>query len=300
MMSEIEYRPLHTLDEMRVVVQLQRTYWGEDTEAAIPAHMLLSLANHGGHVIGALDDTKLIGAVIGFIGTSTRAEDSDRPAMTNLQLVSKRMVVLPEYRNQGVGYHLKLEQRKQAIKQGIRLITWTFDPLLAANAYFNIRKLGAITHVYYENYYGTTESGGLTTLGSSDRLLVEWWVTNQRVKERINGDRSNLNLRHYLEANTTILNPTTVRTGGIPWPPETIELSSSTFALLEIPSDYRAIVHTDESLAQAWRLHIRGAFLTLLSRGYLVTDFVHEEYEGRDRAFYLLSHNNPQHDFSLN
>ncbi len=69
----------------------------------------------------------MVGVLIGFLGTN--AEETERPAMANLQMVSKRMVVLPEYRGQGIGYNLKVVQRDLSIRQGIRLVTWTFDPL---------------------------------------------------------------------------------------------------------------------------------------------------------------------------
>ncbi len=131
-------------------------------------------------------------------------QEPRRPAMANLQFVSKRMVVLPEYRGQGIGYRLKLAQRELAIAEGVRLVVWTFDPLLSLNAHLNIRKLGALCSAYSENYYGTSEEGGLTTFGMSDRLMVEWWVTNRRVEERIFGSRSDLTLSHYLEAETAI------------------------------------------------------------------------------------------------
>src|SRR5664279_5331815 len=204
-METIEIRPLRAFDDMRSVVEMQSNYWGDDLESVIPAHMLFSLANHGGHVLAAFDGSRPVGVLVGFL--STNMEEPMRPAMANLQIFSKRMVVLPEYRGQGIGYRLKLAQRAIAITQGIRLVVWTFDPMLALNAHLNIRKLGAICHTYNEDYYGTSSEGGLARLGSSDRLMVEWWVTNRRVEERIHGSRTDLTLSHYLDANTPILNP---------------------------------------------------------------------------------------------
>jgi predicted GNAT superfamily acetyltransferase len=297
-MNPIQIRPLTTLEEMRVAVDLQRVYWGDDLESVIPAHMLLSIASYGGHVLAALDGDKMVGALIGFLGTST--QDTLRPAMANLQLVSKRMVVLPAYRNQGIGYRLKLAQRDIAIQQGIRLITWTYDPLIAMNAYLNIHKLGGVSHIYHENYYGTSDEGGLTVAGASDRVFVEWWVTNRRVEERINGKRGDLALKQYLEANTPILNPTTAETSGTPWPAEKSLSVAGSLVLLEIPTDYLGIARMDAILAQAWRSHTRELFGRLLTKGYLVTDFLRENYEGRDRAFYVFSHGGPQFDFSQN
>ncbi|MDX2139840.1 MAG: hypothetical protein SF123_17275 [Chloroflexota bacterium] len=54
-------------------------------------------------------------------------------------------------------------------------------------------------------------------------------------------------------------------------------------------------------LAQAWRLHMRDLFTRTFAAGYVVTDFVRERYEERERAFYVLSYNGPQYEsFSRN
>ncbi len=287
----IEIRALQSLAEMAGVVELQKTYWGNDLESVIPAHMLFSLAKHGGHVLVAFDGDKMVGALIGFLGTSER--ESKRPAMAGLQIVSKRMIVLSEYRNQGVGYRLKLAQRDMAITQGIRLVTWTFDPLLAPNAHLNVRKLGVLCSVYLEDYYGVEGSNGLVTLGSSDRLLAEWWVTNRRVEERIFGSRTDLNLEQYLGADTTIINPTTMTDDGLLVPAETALAPATAMALVEIPVDYARMVTHNPDMARRWRLHIRAVLTQHFSRGYVITDFLRSRHEGRDRAFYLLSYDGP-------
>lgn len=300
-MSVITIRALTLLSQMADAVELQRVFWGNDPESAIPAHMLYSLATNGGHVLGAFDGDRLIGLLVGFLGTD--AAESDRPAMANLHIASKRMIVLPEYRGQGVGYRLKLAQRELALRQGIRLIVWTFDPLQATNAHLNIRKLGAISRQYLEDYYGTGPEGRLATLGSSDRLQAEWWVTNRRVEERLSGKRVGLRLSQYLDAETPIVNPTTVGEDDMPVPVGEVLRPAGSLALLEIPARFDAIVQQDAGLAQRWRRHTRELFENLLTRGYVVTDFLHEHFEGRERAFYLLSQTNAQFeqvDFSRN
>ena len=283
----IEIRPIQSLDDMVIAVELQKHYWGDDLESVVPAHMLFSIASHGGHVLAALDGDRMVGVLIGFIGTD---HDFERPAAANLQMVSKRMVVLPEYRNRGLAYQLKLRQRDLTIDQAIRLVTWTFDPLMAANAHLNIRKLGAICPKFQENYYGTSDRGGLTILGTSDRLFVEWWVTNQRAKARLEDQQGGIGLLPYLAAEVPILNPTSAATDNTPWPTERSQAATGSMALLEIPLDFRAILDTDVVLAQAWQNHVRDQFQKLMPAGYIVTDFVRETYEGRDRVFYLLSH----------
>lgn len=285
-MSDYVIRSLKTLEELRAVEALQRLVW-DDPTTVIYSHMLISLARNGGSILGALRGDQLIGFIISYLGLE--APESERPAMANLKLVSQRMAVQPEYRGTGVGYELKLAQRDFAIGLGIRLITWTFDPLLSRNAHLNIRKLGAIGQVYYRDYYGSGESA-LVKLHSSDRLLAEWWVTSNRVEQRINGRRGSLTLQQYLEGNANILNPTTVNAQGLPIPAERIESPQSTLALVEIPTDYDAILNRDLDLAQAWRTHSREALERLLNDGYAVTDFIHGAYEGRERSFYVLSY----------
>jgi len=290
----IQIRPVRTMDEMRPVVELQKTYWGATAEAIIPAHMLFSLANFGGHVLVAYDDEKAIGVLVGFLGTTM--EDSRRPAMANLQILSKRMVVLPEYRGSGIAYRLKLAQREISITQGIRLIVWTFDPLLSQNAHLNLRKLGAIGASFRADYYGTRGDTGLARSGSSDRLLVEWWVTNRRVEERLFGTRAALTLENYLAADTVIINPAMVNEAGLLLPNDNGAMPATSLGLLEIPMNHPALERDHADLAQAWRMHIRTWFERLYARGYMVTDFLRAHHDGRDRAFYLLTYNGPQVD----
>ena len=67
----------------------------------------------------------MIGYVLGWAGV-----DPD----DGLHLHSHMLAALPDRRHRGVGYALKLAQRAQALDQGIDLVRWTFDPLVARNA----------------------------------------------------------------------------------------------------------------------------------------------------------------------
>jgi predicted GNAT superfamily acetyltransferase len=284
-MQKIEIRPLKALEELSMVVDLQRAVW-DDPASVIYRNTLISMVRNGGLVLGALDGNQIVGFVLGYLGTES--QDTQRPAMANLKLVSQRMAVLPEYRNRGVGFELKLAQRQYAIKQGIRLITWTFDPLQSRNAHLNIHKLGAIIRDYWRDYYGT-EPSPQVTLGSSDRAIVEWWVTNNRVQQRVNGKRSSLTLEQYTSANATILNPTQEGPKGFPHPCDLVNISGGMVVLIEIPTDFGAIVKGDPGLARAWRQHNRELMEQALASGYTVTDFLFGNYEGRMRSFYALT-----------
>jgi predicted GNAT superfamily acetyltransferase len=286
-MEKIHIEPLRSLDEMAAAVEVQKVHWGDDMEALVPAHVLFSLANYGGHVLAAKDVDRVVGVLIGFLGTDI--EESDRPAMANLLIMSKRMVVLPEYRGRGIGYQLKLAQRNLAIQQGVRLITWTFDPVEAVNAHLNIRKLGVVSQKYIVDHYGT--EGYFTTLGTSDRLVADWWVTKRRVKERINGSRRDLILRQYLDADTVIVNPTGVDAAGNLTPSENTNPPVGSLTLLEIPTDFGSLLKSDQVLARDWRAHVRDLITGLFASGYTVTDFIFGDYMDRYRAFYVLSRN---------
>jgi predicted GNAT superfamily acetyltransferase len=282
----ISIRPLTSLDELYEAVELQRTYWGNDVESVVPAQMLYTIVGCGGHVIGAFDGGKMVGVLIGLIGTDTAVKD--RPAMANLLIASKRMVVLPEYRSAGIGYRLKLAQRDATIQLGIRLVTWTFDPLQSKNAHLNLRKLGGIVKDYQVNAYGTRDETGLSRFGWSDRLKVQWWVTHRRVDERLHGQRSDVTLSQYLDAGAVLINPTSV-VDGVTVYPESYNRVNGSFALFEIPRDFDHIVKTEPEIAKGWQNHVREAFLPLLNGGYFVSDFLTGTLDGRARAFYLFS-----------
>jgi chorismate synthase len=283
--GNITIRPLKTLDEMDAVVTVQRAVW-DDPTTVIYRNVLIACVRNGGLLLGALDGDRVVGFVLGYLGTES--QDSSRPAMANLKLVSQRMAVLPEYRDRGIGYELKLAQRQHAIQQGIRLITWTFDPLQSRNAHLNIHKLGAIARRYWRDYYGT-EPSSQVVLGSSDRLIVEWWVTNHRVEQRITGKRSGLTIAHYTDANATIMNPSRGGPDGYPQPGALTRRTPGMVALIEIPDDFDAIVRDDPDLAREWRQHSRELLENALASGYAITDLVYGEYEGRMRSFYALT-----------
>lgn len=93
--------------------------------------------------------------------------------------------VRAEYQGAGVGRQLKWAQRERALAEGVKFIKWTFEPVKARNAYFNLEKLGAIVTEYERNFYGTDyaiepESGNQIGL-QSDRLFAEWHLEGSKV-----------------------------------------------------------------------------------------------------------------------
>lgn len=176
--SLIKIEPLADLKHLTEAVTLQKTIWGY-SDVDVESRALLVIAGRFvGQVLGAFDEDRLIGIALAFFAVSGN----------ELRLHSHRVGVLPEYQNQGVGRMLKLAQREDALGRGIKVIQWTFDPLMRRNASFNLEKLGGIGRRYIPNLYGITSSplhGGLPT----DRLLIEWELDSPRVLQILSGTR---------------------------------------------------------------------------------------------------------------
>lgn len=156
--------------EFSKCVALQQEIWGEADLEVEPATLFVVASETGGQVLGAFDGERMVGftlAIAGFVEG-------------RVFLHSHMTGVLAEYRDRGVGRALKLFQRDDALERGIRLVAWTFDPLEARNAHFNLNRLGAISRKYLPNLYGVTTSPlhwGLAT----DRLWAEWHLDSARV-----------------------------------------------------------------------------------------------------------------------
>lgn len=301
--SETEIRRLESVEEFQAVEALQRQIWPGAESEVVPMHVLTTVAHNGGLVMGAFapaaSGQQMVGFVFGFLGTDEASPG--RPAMARLKHCSHMLGVLPEYRDSGLGYRLKLAQRQFVLRQGIRLITWTYDPLESRNAYLNIAKLRTVCRTYLREVYGQM-ADALNAGLPSDRFQVEWWITSRRVKQELDeaAPRKTLTLESFTSAGAEILNPTTATASGLPCPSEREPLPAGRIALAEIPADFQAIKTRDMGLARAWRDHTRTLFESLFQADYLAIDFVHERLGERRRSFYVLSRGDARLGFSQN
>ncbi|MEO6911879.1 MAG: GNAT family N-acetyltransferase [Edaphobacter sp.] len=170
----ISIQPLTIHEHISEVASLERRIWGYGDLDLDSPNMLTVTSRFTGQLIGSFDDGRLIGLALSFATLSPG------------RLHSHRVGVLPEYQNKGIGRQLKLAQREDALAKGMDTIQWTFDPLQARNAHFNLVRLGGIAKSYIPNLYGITSSplhGGLPT----DRLLIEWHLQSPRVCQIIAG-----------------------------------------------------------------------------------------------------------------
>ena len=284
-MPDFIVRPLKSLDDFHAAEEVQRAAWDSDDIDIVPLHIMLTMAKNGGVALGAFAQDQMVGFVLGFLGTSNRY-GVEAPATVKLKHCSHQLGVLPAWQSRGVGYALKVAQREAVLNQGVRLITWTYDPLESKNARLNIAKLGAVCNTYIRNYYGELRDDlnrGLAT----DRFQVDWWIAARRIETRLTRHRPPLKLQHYLDANTPIINAAQWNAHDLPVCQDSIEPAASDRFLVEFPANFQAIRRADLPLALAWRQHLRSICETAFASGYIVIDYVHEPGP-RARSFYVM------------
>lgn len=171
----IEVRECRTIEEFDVCVALQIEAFGYSDLEISPRRYLILSRRAGGWTLGAFDAGQLVGFVHHLVAVRGRDEIIGYSHVT---------VVARAYRNRGIGAMLKWAQRARAISEGRSYITWTWNPMMARNAHFNLNRLGATTRSYAVNFYGTegivtgaTEQTGI----DSDRLFADWDLKSARV-----------------------------------------------------------------------------------------------------------------------
>src|SRR5262245_5436573 len=275
----IEIRPVKTEAEYRAVERLQREIWGSEDIEIIGFEILMTAHKNGGVMLGAFDtiegEERMVGFVFGFVGLT---------ADGRVKHCSQIAGALPDYRDRGVGYELKLKQREIVLAQGIDLITWTFDPLESRNARFNFHKLGATCSVYLRNLYGAMRDA-LNAGLPSDRFQVDWRIADPRVEARLRGERgdalSSSKISLLMADGVPMINPLAAG--------ESLLLSEKAGTragrlLVEIPSDFQSLKAADRNLALDWRLRARALFEEAFAMGYAATDLL---LDG-GRSYYLL------------
>jgi len=174
----VTVRSLDSLAELEAAIAVFDEIWEpEGGGPSIRLDLLRALTKAGNYTSGAFDAVSgtLLGACVGFFGPPSHAE-----------LHSHIAGVLPVGLRRSVGFALKVHQRSWALRHDVRVIAWTYDPLIRRNAYFNLVKLGARPTEYLRNFYGVMDdviNGGTET----DRMLVHWNLRSDVVAEACAG-----------------------------------------------------------------------------------------------------------------
>ena len=219
-------KELCSLGEQNLARGIFDLTWSMDTGTEITPNLLQAMVHSGSYLSGAFIDNKIVGAAFAFPATNG-----------GLHLHSHMTAVLPEFRDKGVGYALKIDQWNWAKKKIYSHLSWTFDPLVRRNAKLNIAKLGVEISAYFPNFYGDMPDA-LNAGDESDRLMVSWRTDVDAPKAR-----------------ELIINP---------------ELGD---ILIEIPEDIVAIRSKNQSESMKWRRQVREQFLAAFEKNGKVIGF---------------------------
>jgi predicted GNAT superfamily acetyltransferase len=274
-MSRIEIRPLENHAEFGQCERIQIQTWGN---LGVSAETLAVNQKYGGVVMGALVDGKLAGFIYAFLGRRHG----------RLIHWSHLMAVAPRQRDHGLGFRMKLAHRELALRQGIKSICWTYDPLQSRNASLNIARLGGHVDEYIRNCYGNFPSRielGLDT----DRFVVDWRISTRSVDRRLKAGPYPLGNLRIPRANETSLDRKGFRKN------QRLHLDlNAPRILVEIPPNPDEMRYQDLGLAKRWRVEARAIFENYLRMGYSVWDFVSPARSGEGRSYYLLRRLNPR------
>ena len=256
----VRLRELHELVELERLGQLYQEIWATDPAVGpmVTTEWLRALEHAGNYVTGAYAGDKLVGGCIGFFA-----------APVGRVLHSHVAGVAAGMRGRNVGFALKLHQREWALRRGITEITWTFDPLVRRNAYFNLAKLGALPVTYLANFYGSM-SDQINAGEESDRILVSWRLEAPPVVRACAGRPREVDLA-ALRAGGAVVGLDTDGAGR----PKLGSVAGD-LVLVAVPPDVERQRLEDRQVARAWRHALREVLAGLVGGGAAVTGFARE------------------------
>jgi predicted GNAT superfamily acetyltransferase len=234
----VRIRELDDIAAIHEAAALLDRIWGVGgSDHAVDPNTVRALAHTGNYVAGIYDGSILVGASVGFF-----AEDG--------HLHSHITGIAPEYQGRGVGRLLKQHQRGWALARGRTAISWTFDPLIARNAYFNLHALGATVVDYLPDFYGAMDDA-VNAGDATDRLYVVWALDTPVPPAPAVADAPALVARDGDQPVTR-----TVRGARL---------------AVATPADIEKLRAEEPELAVRWRTAVREAMVVALAEGYRVT-----------------------------
>jgi predicted GNAT superfamily acetyltransferase len=152
------------------------------------------------------------------------------------------------------------------MRRGLRTISWTFDPLVSRNAYFNLTKLAATPTEYLTNFYGGMNDG-VNGSDDSDRLLVIWDLNGPQVQAACAGRPATPAVPAELG------HAAVIGLGRSPDGQPMMGTLDGPTVLVAVPPDIEALRSTDPASARAWRVAVRETFTALMAGGWRATGF---------------------------
>jgi len=237
--DDVLIRECTTIEEFDTCVRLQREAFGlPDLELSPRRHLIVSRLA-GGWILGAYEAAG--GALVGFVHHLVAARGAEITGYSHMMAVSTA------YQNRGLGARLKWAQRERALSEGRNYISWTFEPMQARNAHFNLNRLGVVIRSYGVNFYGWDAGTEAFADGKqfnldSDRLIAGWELRTPRVEACARGEHPTQDARQPAAA-------------------------------VEIPPDWNALRREDGRTAQAELLRVRSEFQRHFAAGLVCAGF---------------------------
>jgi predicted GNAT superfamily acetyltransferase len=226
MSNPLRIQLAHSPADAALISQVFDEVWSVKTMVS-PEIIVASLHN-GAYGSVVWDGDLPVAAAFAIVGKSLTEQPSE------LNLHSHAAGVVQSHAGQGIGAQLKMHQWQWARANGFATITWSFDPLVRRNAWFNMVKLGARVTNYYQNFYGELDDG-INAGEQSDRVLVRWQVLAA-------GEPQSLEV-------------VTERDGDV---------------VIATPENIESLRKTDKSEAQVWRAQQRATFEEAIGNGFSV------------------------------
>lgn len=257
-LAGVSIREISQIADLEMVVELYDGIWQRTSGPLLTAELLRAFTKAGNYVVGAFDGDTLIGACVGFF--SAPADSSLHSHIAGVSGTAQR---------RNVGFAMKLHQRAWTLERGAQSIGWTFDPLVARNAWFNIVKLAASPVEYLPDFYGGMHDG-INGSDGSDRLHVQWDLAAPQVAAACAGDTHPGDVEAQLRAGAQVT--LGISADGTPIPRHDDVLDAPTL-LVAIPSDIESMRQTQPDLASQWRTAVRQTVGGLLAAGAQITGF---------------------------
>jgi len=236
--DDVSIRECTTIEDFDSCVRLQREVFGlPELEVSPRRHLIVSRVA-GGWILGAYAPG---GELVGFVHHLVAVRGAEIAGYSHMMAVSAA------YQNRGLGARLKWAQRARALAEGRNFIRWTFEPMQARNAHFNLNRLGVVIRDYGVNFYGWDAGTEAFADGQqfnldSDRLIAEWELRTPRVEAYARRER--------------------------PAP-----VAATPAAVVEIPPDWKTLRHEDGRAAESELRRVRSEFQRHFAAGLVCAGF---------------------------
>lgn len=241
--------------DRRAAAALFDAVWGTRADRTpVSPDLLRAFSHTGNYVAGARTPSGLVGASVGFLANGGATH----------KLHSHITGLAPDQQTKGIGFAIKQHQRAWAIGHGLGVITWTFDPLVRRNAYFNLTRLGAEANAFYVDFYGEMIDR-LNVGGESDRCEVTWDLTSARTATASDRSLGAPDVDALLAGGAV-----PVLEDGGDGGPRCGPLHGE-IRLCWIPPDIQALRRSDPNLAQSWRLALRDTLGASIDEGFVAS-----------------------------